>query len=91
MAMAVIKEVGACGEFLTHAHTLEHMRSMSASDLFDRWDRNTWEVQNGAGTLTDRAYEKARYLLATHQPLPLPEGAAEYMAAVIRESEAELR
>jgi len=90
LAMEAIGSVGPGGEFLTHQHTLDHMRGMSSSNLFDRWDRNTWEERTGAGTLTERSYAKARQILETHQPLPLPEGAAEYMRSVIRESEAKL-
>jgi len=41
--------------------------------------------------LTERAYEKATHILATHEPLSLPEGAAETMRTIIAEYEDELK
>ena len=90
LAMDVIRSVGPGGEFLTHPHTMEYMRGMSASDLFDRSDRDAWVERTGARTITERSYEKARQILETHQPLPLPAGAANLMKSIIEESEAEL-
>jgi trimethylamine--corrinoid protein Co-methyltransferase len=90
LALDVIQSVGPGGEFLTHPHTMDNMRSMSASGLFDRSSRDIWaEVAQGKNT-TERAYEKARQIIETHQPTPLPSGAAAVMKSIIEESEADL-
>jgi len=90
LALEVIQNVGPGGEFLTHSHTMAHMRSMSAGRLFDRSSRDTWlETAQGKNT-TERAYEKARQILETHQPIPLPAGAAATMKSIIKASEAKL-
>ena len=90
LALEVIQGVGPGGEFLTHPHTMEHMRSMSAGGLFDRSSRDTWvDIAHGKNT-TERAYEKARQILETHQPMPLPSGAAAAMRSIIEDAEAGL-
>ncbi len=87
LALEVIQGVGPGGEFLTHPHTMEHMRSMSSGGLFDRSCRDTWvDTAQGKNT-TERAYEKARQILETHRPMPLPSGAAAAMKSIIEDSE----
>ena len=87
LALDVITDVGPAGEFLTHAHTMRHMRGMSAGGLFDRSSRDAWEENAGGRSVTERAYEKAREILETHRPLPLPDGAAARMKSIIAEME----
>ena len=89
LALEVIQHVGPGGEFLTHPHTMAHMRSMSTGRLFDRLSRDSWEVAAQGMNATERAYVKARQILETHQPMPLPSGAAAAMKSIIEESEAE--
>lgn len=89
VALEVIQQVGPGGEFVTHGHTFDHMRELSRSTLFDRNMRDVW-VAAGAKDLTDRAYEKARYILKHHKPKPLPKGAAETMRSIVEDYEAEL-
>jgi trimethylamine--corrinoid protein Co-methyltransferase len=91
LALDIIKGVGPGGEYLTHQHTLENMRALSRSDLFDRRSRSAWINKTGGKDLTERAYEKAAHILATHEPLPLLDGAAAAMRAIIAEYEAELK
>lgn len=91
IALDVIKAVGPGGEFMTHQHTFRHMKSMSMSVLFDRRNRASWRERTKGKDLTERAYEEARHVLATHKPAPLPAGAAETMRAIIEEYEAELK
>ena len=90
IALDVIKEIGPGGEFITHDHTMRYMRNMSQSKLFDRRSRETWMEDTGGKDLTGRAYEKARYILENHKPVPLPDGAAETMKSIIDEYEKEL-
>jgi len=89
LALDVIHDVGPGGEFLTHDHTMAHMREMSRSDLFDWNTREAW-IQAGGKDLVERAYERVRHILENHKPMPLPEGAAATMRSIIEEFEAEL-
>ena len=89
MALDVIHEVGPGGEFLTHSHTMDNMRELSRSDLFDWNTREVW-VEAGEKDLTERAYERARYILENHKPKPLPNGAVETMRKILVDYEEEL-
>ena len=91
LALDVIKTVGPGGEYMTHKHTFDHMRSMSQSKLFDRRNRESWMKKTGGKDLTERAYEEALHVLENHKPLPIPDGAAETMRAIIEDYEAELK
>ena len=89
VALDVIHQVGPAGEYLTQQHTYDHMRDFSQNQLYDRHTRDGW-VEQGAKDLTERAYEKARYIIENHKPKPLPEGAAAAMQTIAAEYEAEL-
>ncbi len=53
-------------------------------------DRQPWDVWEAAGskTATDRIRAKLKKTLARHTPPALPEGAAEKIAAILREAKA---
>ena len=87
MALETIQNVGPGGEYLTSTHTLQHMRSMSQSDLFDCMERDAWDKKTGGKDIVERAYEKARFHIENHQSMSLPEGAAEAMKRIIKECE----
>jgi len=89
LAIDVIGEVGPFGDFLSHDHTMAHMRAQSQPRLIDRRVREEWKVA-GSTTLHERALEKARQILATHVPDPLPDGVADELAAIVRDAEREL-
>jgi trimethylamine--corrinoid protein Co-methyltransferase len=89
LSVDVINDVGAFKDFLSHEDTYRHMRSQSQTKLIDRRVREEWSA-DGATTLYDRARAEAQRLLETHEPTPLPEGAAEEMAAIIADAEREL-
>jgi trimethylamine---corrinoid protein Co-methyltransferase len=89
MAVDVIKQVGASGEFITHEHTYKHFKAeQSQSKLIDRTMRHTW-LENGSKDYTQRAYEEAVSILNSHKPDPLPAGAAASIRAIIEEAEDE--
>ena len=89
LALDVIDEVGPFGDFLSHDHTMAHMRSQSQPTLIDRRVREEW-TQAGSTTLQDRALARAREILATHVPDPLTEGVADELAEIVRGAEREL-
>lgn len=86
LALDTIKSVGPRGHFLMEEHTLQNMRAQSAPQFFNRGPRDNW-VAAGKPMQKDLATEKAKQILAEHKPLPLPQGAAEKMADIIKEAE----
>jgi len=86
MALDVIERVGPGGHFLADDHTLRHFRENWMPKLLDRSNYDTW-VANGRLTLGDRALQRARHLLATHTPEPLPDGVAAELAAIVARAE----
>ena len=62
LALDVIHEVGPFGDFLSHEHTLRHMREQSQPTLIDRRVREEWE-QMGSLTSYERATREARRIL----------------------------
>jgi trimethylamine--corrinoid protein Co-methyltransferase len=89
LAVEVIEEVGPFGDFLSHEHTMAHMRGQSQPALIDRRVRDDWAARGGT-TIYGRATEKARHLIEEHRRYPLPEGAAEALRTLVEEAEREL-
>jgi trimethylamine--corrinoid protein Co-methyltransferase len=84
LAMDVISEVGPGGEFLTHEHTLMHMREQSQVTLFDRRSREPWAGLK-IPDLVERAYENVRTILATHEPPSVSEETRREVSEIITE------
>ena len=89
LAVDVIREIGPFRDFLSHDHTMAHMREQSQPSLIDRRVRDDWQ-SSGSTTLQERALAKARKILETHVPMPLPDGVPEQFDAIIRDAETEL-
>ena len=89
LALDVIHEIGPFQDYLSHDHTMAHMRSTSQPALIDRRVRDEWAAM-GSSTLHERALVKARAIIETHVPEPLPEGVPEKLAAIIAAAEREL-
>lgn len=89
LSVDVIHDVGAFSDFLAHDDTYRHMREQSQPQLIDRRVREEWTAA-GSTSIYERARAEARRILATHEPTPLPEGAAAEMAAIVAEAEREL-
>ncbi len=89
LAVDVIAGVGPFRDFLSEDHTMRHMREQSQPRFIDRRVREEWAAQ-GSSTIYERATERAREILETHQPPPLPEAAQEEMRAIIAEAERHL-
>jgi trimethylamine--corrinoid protein Co-methyltransferase len=86
MALDVIDRIGPGGHFLEDEHTYHHFRENWVPTLLDRTNYDTW-AQKGKLTLGDRAAARARELLETHRPEPLPAEVAERLAAVVARAE----
>jgi trimethylamine--corrinoid protein Co-methyltransferase len=90
LSVDLIDEVGHFGEFLSHDSTLAKMKTLSRTHMFDRSNREDWEL-NGKPDSYDRALARAREILDTHQPEPLPCGAAKQIRLIVDEAEKELK
>jgi len=72
LALDVIKEVGADGNFLIHRHTLEQLQSTQwRPELINRMGYEKWEA-SGRTSLLQRAQQKLQQILQEHQPVPIP-------------------
>ena len=82
LALEVIEAVGPGGHFLAQPHTLRNMRRMWRPRVFDR---ETWEAWETAGRPEPRdlARERARRILAEHEPIPLADGIEDDIREVI--------
>jgi trimethylamine--corrinoid protein Co-methyltransferase len=74
LALEVIEAVGPGGNFMTHAHTLKHMRTeyFNGNGVTDRKSRTKWE-QEGRTDARERARQMAKKILAAPEMSHLPE------------------
>ena len=89
LAVDVIHDVGPLKDFLAQKHTLKHMNSQSQPDLIDRRRRSKWQELGGTD-MYERATAKAREILETHEPDPLPENVLETIRSIVKGAEEEL-
>ena len=90
LALDVITSVGPGGTFLGQRHTMQYMRKESSqAKLIDRRMYEHWE-REGKKDMAERAREEALKILENYKPIPLPEGAAREIRAVIEEAEYEI-
>ena len=81
MAVDAIRDVGAKGNFLTHNHTLKHLRTTQwRPELISRLDSEKWQI-SGRQSLLDRAHQRLLEILEKHKPVQLQE---EKMQAIQR-------
>jgi trimethylamine--corrinoid protein Co-methyltransferase len=82
MALDVIRNVGAHGEYLSHDHTLKHLRGTQwRPKLISRSGFEEWEA-SGKQSLIDRARIKLSGILENYRPDPLPDDLRQEMRAI---------
>jgi trimethylamine--corrinoid protein Co-methyltransferase len=86
LAVDVIREVGAFGDFLVHKHTVKRMRTQSQPEFIDRSMRETWE-RKGSLQAHQKAVQKVKQILETHKPEPLPRDVLDKIRAIVLETE----
>ena len=89
MAIDVIDAVGPAGHFLSTDHTYRHFKENWFPKLFDRTTYETWRA-NGSLTLGERAAARAREILETYQPEPLPQDVRVVLDGIIAGAERRL-
>ena len=92
LAVDVIKQVGAAGEFISHEQTLHLFKEeQSHSKLILRNMRDRYLAQGikekDINDLTERAYEEAKQIYNIHKTDPVPEEAASAMRSILNEAE----
>ena len=82
VAVDTIAEVGPGGHFLDRPHTLANMRAFWRESVMDR---SSWEAWENAGRpdAARAAADRARKLLAEHEPEPLPEDVARELDEIV--------
>lgn len=68
----LITEAGPMGEYIEHPHMLKHFRNMWYPQLFDRSMFDPMRKEQDAD-LVQRLNARARHLIETHAPSPLPD------------------
>jgi trimethylamine--corrinoid protein Co-methyltransferase len=82
LAVDIINNVGPGGNFLSQKHTIKHMREIFIPQFMDRRPYNVWEEKRDDGR--DWALDKARKILATHQPEPLESTISRELKQIIK-------
>jgi 3-isopropylmalate/(R)-2-methylmalate dehydratase large subunit len=87
LILALIKEIGIGGHFLTQAHTLDYLRSEQIqSRVIDRRVREEW-VDKGSKSMIQSANEMAKQLIKNYEPDPLPEALANELRRIVASAE----
>lgn len=89
LAVNVIGEGARQGQFLTHSHTLKHLRAVQwRPRLICRQSREKWEQQGRTGLL-DRARNRLKEIFDTHQPRPIAAETADAVSDLMTRFEAD--
>ncbi|MFN2227356.1 MAG: trimethylamine methyltransferase family protein, partial [Anaerolineae bacterium] len=87
LALDVVEELGATGDYLTHPHTLRHYKEPFYSGLADKATYAQW-VERGATTMEERAAKQVDKILASHEPEPLPEDVQRGIREIVEREQA---
>jgi trimethylamine--corrinoid protein Co-methyltransferase len=88
LMLDLIDLIGPGGEFMSAKETARQCRDeIWVPTLMDREPWENWEAA-GSQTMNDRVKARLREILATHEPPPLPDGAAERIEAILQAAEA---
>jgi trimethylamine--corrinoid protein Co-methyltransferase len=89
LAVDVIHEIGHSKDYLSHGHTMAHMRTAQTHpDLIDRRMRVDWEAAGGT-SIYERSWEKAMDILKNYKPEPLPDDVQKALHSIVQETEEE--
>jgi len=84
LALDVVEELGPTGNYLSHPHTMRHVREPFYSDMMDKGVYAQWE-KKGRKSMEDLAAEKVDRILETHTVKePLGEEAQAAIKAIVK-------
>lgn len=88
LALDVVAELGPTGDYLSHPHTLRHLREPFYSDLMDKGVYAQWE-KKGKKSMEELAAEKIDNILAAHKvETPLSEESKAAVREIIEREQA---
>jgi len=92
LAFDIIREVGPCGHFLSHKHTLKFLEKgeIYIPKLFKRLSKDEW-IKTGKKKIHEVARETAKKILKEHFPEPLPKDVQQKLTSVLKQAEEKLR
>lgn len=83
LALDLIDEVGHDGDFLGTDHTMDHFREDWYPALFNRENFEDWSA-GGGHDLRHMARERVDQILASHEPVALPDHVQKRIDAIVR-------
>jgi len=87
LALDLIKQIGPGGLFMRTKHTLKHWREQQwEARISERRNWSEWEQSSSKDTY-QRAKERAKDILKTHYPDPLPEDVSKLLDGILKEAE----
>jgi trimethylamine--corrinoid protein Co-methyltransferase len=86
LALDLIAEVGAHGQYLKTEHTRKHVRDHWYPDIFERGTFTDW-AQKGSQTLVERAAVRVQKILAGHQVEPLAADIRARLVEIVKRAE----
>ena len=89
LALDVIRKVGHNGTYLAEKHTRAHVGEIWRPGVWDRTPYDAWLAAGKRGAL-ENAEEKAREILRTHAPDPLPDDVRAELRRLVAAADAEL-
>ena len=89
LSVDIIHEVGPFASFVDHESTYNFMRSQSQPELIDRRMRDDWAAMGGA-SMYEKAWEKAKELLANYEPQALSEAICGELRSIVNQTEKDL-
>jgi trimethylamine--corrinoid protein Co-methyltransferase len=82
LAIDVLDELGPTGDYLTHEHTLRHLKEPFYSDLAEKGTYSQW-LEKGATTMEERAARVVNRILEDHESEPLPAGLRRDLRSIV--------
>ena len=89
LALDIIRRVGPGGHYLAERHTLNHfLKEHWMPKISDRRTYDSWKKAGAKDTL-EVAREKAKEILATHKPEPIPKDVQKEISQIVKRYEKE--
>ena len=87
MGVDLIKEIGIGGHFLAQRHVMDHLATEQIqATVIDRRVREDWQA-DGARSLRQVATQKAKEILESHEPEPLPNEMVSELQRIVKKAE----
>jgi len=91
LALDDVERAGAGGEFITSEHTFKNFKKETwFPTLINRMRYNEWQTSAGGSSMGDRVKDKARDIIATHEPARLSKEVDSEIDKILKKAEKEL-